>query len=197
MKVDDLAKIDMTKVDAAKNNPPSGRISVHTKMDKIDYRNFLLEDAFKINLVLTILLHLFLAAVCTLALCRTGTVRSGAGAAICLAICLGAFLSVKVFKILLQARIRERSDELGQFETYQNLDFGKEDIRVTVQGKEKQVVIPYKSLIRVAETSGYYYLYATRRMAAIVSKKDMDTASQEVLTALLRKVMSPYYIYKK
>ena len=34
-------------------------------------------------------------------------------------------------------------------------------------------------------------------MAAIVSKKDMDTASQEVLTALLRKVMSPYYIYKK
>ena len=102
--------------------------------------------------------------------------------------------AIQRFELELQYRMNTDRDTLQQFGRWQVLHFGEQSVRISAQGIDQTSEIPYDKLIRVAETGEYFYLYFTRKAAAIVCKQDMQDAEAAELSAFLKEKMNPYYI---
>lgn len=168
-------------------------IMVSTRMEKQDYKRFLLENAYKISTVSTLVGRLALALIITL-LVRNALHPSAGVMAVVFAASLALLFAIQRFELELQYRMNTDHDRLRQFDRWQTLHFGSKAVRIQAQGMSQTSEIPYEKLIRVAETGEYFYLYMNRKTAAIVRKQDMKAADATELSAFLKEKMSPYYI---
>ncbi len=168
-------------------------ITVSTRMEKRDYKRYLLENAYKICTLSTLAGRLALAVIITLLVRNALHPAAGVLAAV-FAGSLVLLFVVQRFELELQYRMNTDRDTLQQFDRWQVLQFGKKAVRITAQGIEQVCEIPYEKLVRVAETSEYFYLYFTRKAAAIVRKQDMKDNEAEALSAFLKEKMNPYYV---
>jgi len=107
---------------------------------------------------------------------------------------LALLFAIQRFELELQYRMNTDHDTLQQFDRWQVLHFGKQAVRISAQGIDQTSEIPCEKLIRVAETGEYFYLYFTRKAAAIVRKQDMQENEAAALSDFLKEKMSPYYI---
>lgn len=171
-------------------------IQVTTRMERQDYKTFLLTNTYKISWVSTLLSRAAIALACTLLIYFIRPPQN-------MWVLVAAFFAFFVLLLLIQRIqlhmqyvVTTKEDNLKQFDTPQTLRFGKNEITVTVEGQSETSHIAYEKIIRVVETEKYFYLYMTRKMAAIVRKKDMDTAKAGALSAFLEKKMDPYFIKK-
>ena len=147
-------------------------ITVSTRMEKQDYKRFLLENAYKISTVSTLVGRLALALIITL-LVRNALHPSAGVMAVVFAASLALLFAVQRFELELQYRMNTDHDPLQQFGRWQTLHFGRDGVVIHAQDVKQTGEIPYEKLIRVAETGEYFYLYMSRKAAAIIRKKDM------------------------
>lgn len=168
-------------------------ITVSTRMEKRDYKRYLLENAYKICTLSTLAGRLALAVIITL-LVRNALHPAAGVVAMVFAGSLVLLFAVQRFELELQYRMNTDRDTLQQFDRWQVLHFGKQAVRISAQGIDQTSEIPYEKLIRVAETGEYFYLYFTRKAAAIVRKQDMKESEAEALSAFLKEKMDPYYV---
>ena len=171
----------------------TNEITVSTRMEKQDYKRFLLENAYKISTVSTLVGRLALALIITL-LVRNALHPSAGVMAVVFAASLALLFAIQRFELELQYRMDTDHDRLRQFDRWQTLHFGSKAVRIQAQGMSQTSEIPYEKLIRVAETGEYFYLYMSRKAAAIIRKKDMKSTEAAELSAFLKEKMSPYYI---
>ena len=168
-------------------------ITVSTRMEKRDYKRYLLENAYKICTVSTLAGRLALAVIITLLVRNALHPAAGVVAAV-FAGSLALLFAIQRFELELQYRMNTDHDTLQQFDRWQVLHFGKQAVRISAQGIDQTSEIPYEKIIRVAETGEYFYLYFTRKAAAIVRKQDMQENEAAALSDFLKEKMSPYYI---
>lgn len=168
-------------------------ITVSTRMEKQDYKRFLLENAYKISTVSTLVGRAALGLIITLLVRNALHPSIGVTAAVFVG-SLTLLFAIQRFELELQYRMNTDRDTLQQFDRWQTLRFGKKSVRIAAQGIEQTSEIPYEKLIRVAETGEYFYLYFTRKAAAIVRKQDMQDTEAAALSAFLKEKMTPYYI---
>lgn len=168
-------------------------ITVSTRMEKRDYKRYLLENAYKICPVSTLTGRLALAAIITLLVRNALHPAAGVVAAV-FAGSLTLLFLLQRFELELQYRMDTDRDTLQQFDRWQTLRFGNKAVCIQAQGMSQMSEIPYEKLIRVAETGEYFYLYLTRKAAAIVRKQDMKESEAVALSAFLKEKMDPYYI---
>lgn len=168
-------------------------ITVSTRMEKRDYKRYLLENAYKISTVSTLAGRLALAVIITLLVRNALHPAAGVVAAV-FAASLALLFAVQRFELELQYRMNTDHDPLQQFGRWQTLHFGRDGVVIHAQDVKQTGEIPYEKLIRVAETGEYFYLYLTRKAAAIVRKQDMKESEAIALSAFLKEKMSPYYI---
>lgn len=168
-------------------------ITISTRMEKQDYKRYLLENAYKICTVSTLAGRLALALIITLLVRNALHPAAGIVAAVFVG-SLALLFAIQRFELELQYRMNTDHDTLQQFGRWQTLHFGKKTVRITAQGIDQTSEIPYEKLIRVAETSQYFYLYFTRKAAAIIRKQDMKDTEAAALSAFLKEKMDPYYV---
>lgn len=168
-------------------------ITVSTRMEKQDYKHFLLENAYKISTVSTLVGRAALALIITLLVRNALHPSVGVTAAVFVG-SLALLFAIQRFELELQYRMNTDHDTLQQFNRWQVLHFGKQAVRISAQGIDQTSEIPYEKLIRVAETGEYFYLYFTRKAAAIVRKQDMQDTEAAALSDFLKEKMSPYYV---
>ena len=168
-------------------------ITISTRMEKRDYKRYLLENAYKICTVSTLAGRLALAVIITLLVRNALHPEAGIVAAV-FAGSLVLLFAIQRFELELQYRMNTDRDTLQQFDRWQTLHFGKKAVRITAQGMTQTSEIPYEKLIRVAETGEYFYLYFTRKAAAIVRKQDMKDTEAAALSDFLKEKMDPYYV---
>lgn len=168
-------------------------IIVSTRMEKRDYKRYLLENAYKVCTLSTLAGRLALAVIITL-LVRNALHPAAGVLAVVFAGSLVLLFAIQRFELELQYRMNTDRDTLQQFDRWQTLRFGKKSVRIAAQGIEQTSEIPYEKLIRVAETGEYFYLYFTRKAAAIVRKQDMQDTEAAALSAFLKEKMNPYYV---
>ncbi len=168
-------------------------ITVSTRMEKRDYKHFLLENAYKISTVSTLVGRAALALIITLLVRNALHPSVGVTAAVFVG-SLALLFAIQRFELELQYRMNTDHDTLQQFNRWQVLHFGKQAVRISAQGIDQTSEIPYEKLIRVAETGEYFYLYFTRKAAAIVRKQDMQDTEAAALSDFLKEKMSPYYV---
>ena len=168
-------------------------ITVSTRMEKRDYKHFLLENAYKISTVSTLVGRAALALIITLLVRNALHPSVGVTAAVFVG-SLALLFAIQRFELELQYRMNTDRDTLQQFNRWQVLHFGKQAVRISAQGIDQTSEIPYEKLIRVAETGEYFYLYFTRKAAAIVRKQDMQDTEAAALSDFLKEKMSPYYV---
>ena len=168
-------------------------IIVSTRMEKRDYKRYLLENAYKVCTLSTLAGRLALAVIITL-LVRNALHPAAGVVAMVFAGSLVLLFAIQRFELELQYRMNTDRDTLQQFDRWQTLRFGKKSVRIAAQGIEQTSEIPYEKLIRVAETGEYFYLYFTRKAAAIVRKQDMQDTEAAALSAFLKEKMNPYYV---
>lgn len=168
-------------------------ITVSTRMEKRDYKHFLLENAYKISTVSTLVGRAALALIITLLVRNALHPSVGVTAAVFVG-SLALLFAIQRFELELQYHMNTDHDTLQQFNRWQVLHFGKQAVRISAQGIDQTSEIPYEKLIRVAETGEYFYLYFTRKAAAIVRKQDMQDTEAAALSDFLKEKMSPYYV---
>ena len=168
-------------------------ITVSTRMEKQDYKRFLLENAYKISTVSTLVGRLALALIITL-LVRNALHPSAGVMVAVFAASLALLFAIQRFELELQYRMNTDHDPLQQFGRWQTLHFGRDGVVIHAQDVKQTGEIPYEKLIRVAETGEYFYLYMSRKAAAIVRKKDMKPTDAAELATFLKEKMNPYYI---
>ena len=160
-------------------------ITVSTRMEKQDYKHFLLENAYKVSTVSTLVGRAALALIITLLVRNALHPSVGVTAAVFMG-SLALLFAIQRFELELQYRMNTDHDTLQQF--------GRDGVRIHAQDVKQTGEIPYEKLIRVAETGEYFYLYMNRKTAAIVRKQDMKDTEATELSAFLKEKMSPYYI---
>lgn len=168
-------------------------ITVSTRMEKQDYKRFLLENAYKISTVSTLVGRAALGLIITLLVRNALHPSIGVTAAVFVG-SLTLLFAIQRFELELQYRMNTDHDTLQQFGRWQTLHFGRDGVRIHTQDVKQTGEIPYEKLIRVAETGEYFYLYFTRKAAAIVRKQDMKESEAEALSAFLKEKMDPYYV---
>lgn len=168
-------------------------ITVSTRMEKRDYKRFLLENAYKVCTISTLVGRLALAVIITLLVRNVLHPESGVVAAVFVG-SLALLFALQRFELELQYRMSTDHDPLQQFGRWQTLHFGRDGVVIHAQDVKQTGEIPYEKLIRVAETGEYFYLYMSRKAAAISRKKDMKSTEAAELSAFLKEKMSPYYI---
>lgn len=168
-------------------------ITVSTRMEKQDYKHFLLENAYKISTVSTLVGRAALALIITLLVRNALHPSVGVTAAVFVGSIVLLF-AIQRFELELQYRMNTDDDPLQQFGRWQTLHFGRDGVFIRAQDVKQTGEIPYEKLIRVAETGEYFYLYMSRKAAAIVRKQDMKDTEAAELSAFLKEKMSPYYI---
>lgn len=171
----------------------TNEITVSTRMEKRDYKRFLLENVYKVCTISTLVGRLALATLITLLVRNALHPAAGVVAAVFVG-SLALLFALQRFELELQYRMDTDHDRLQQFDRWQTLHFGNKAVRIQAQGMSQTSEIPYEKLIRVAETSEYFYLYLTRKAAAIVRKQDMKESESIALSSFLKEKMSPYYI---
>lgn len=171
----------------------TNEITVSTRMEKRDYKRFLLENAYKVCTISTLVGRLALAVIITLLVRNVLHPESGVVAAVFVG-SLALLFALQRFELELQYRMDTDHDRLRQFDRWQTLHFGSKAVRIQAQGMSQTSEIPYEKLIRVAETGEYFYLYMNRKTAAIIRKKDMKSTEAAELSAFLKEKMNPYYI---
>lgn len=168
-------------------------ITVSTRMEKQDYKHFLLENAYKISTVSTLVGRAALALIITL-LVRNALHPSVSVTAAVFVGSIVLLFAIQRFELELQYRMNTDHDPLQQFGRWQTLHFGRDGVVIRAQDVKQTGEIPYEKLIRVAETGEYFYLYMSRKAAAIVRKQDMKDTEAAELSAFLKEKMNPYYI---
>ena len=168
-------------------------ITVSTRMEKQDYKHFLLENAYKISTVSTLVGRAALALIITLLVRNALHPSVGVTAAVFVGSIVLLF-AIQRFELELQYRMNTDHDPLQQFGRWQTLHFGRDGVVIRAQDVKQTGEIPYEKLIRVAETGEYFYLYMSRKAAAIIRKKDMKSTDAAELATFLKEKMNPYYI---
>lgn len=167
-------------------------ITIKTRMEKQDYRCFLLDNTYRISWSYTLSILIGMAVVLSLLLRR----MLGLDWLITAAIGMGAFVLLLVLQrvwLELQYRIETHEDRLRQFGRLQTLHFNEHAISIQAEGVDAVGTIGYDRLLRVIETRGYYYLYFARKTAAILPKRDPQAEERQQLSHLLAEKLAPYY----
>lgn len=168
-------------------------ITVRTKMDGDDYRRFLMDSVFKINLAPTLVSQLFLAVCCTaLSVTLTG-IRHTAAVIGFTIFFLAVFLTVKWFRLIFQSVIHEKHDVFRRFGIFRIFKFEELGIRCMGDSGEEANYIPYAQIYRMAENRDYFYVYLTCDIALVMRKRDMDTADAVQLGEMMKEKISLYY----
>lgn len=118
-------------------------ITISTRMEKQDYKRYLLENAYKICTVSTLAGRLALALIIMLLVRNALHPATGIVAAVFVG-SLVLLFAIQRFELELQYRMNTDHDTLQQFGRWQTLHFGKKAVRITAQGIDQTSEIPYE-----------------------------------------------------